>query len=91
MDLDGHALQFAFGSVGSQSADVTAHDVIGRVIVDFEDVLEAVERLVGLHETAYLVPSFLQPQPLEVWERARESNPQLQGRDPLLFIRCCYA
>ena len=34
--------------------------------MDFEDVLEAVERLVGLHETAYLLLSVLQPQTLDV-------------------------
>ena len=42
------------------------HDVPGGVVVDSEDVLEAVERLVSFHEALHLLPCLCQGQAFDI-------------------------
>ena len=42
------------------------HDVLGGVVVDSEDVLEAVERLVSFHEALHLLPCLCQGQAFDI-------------------------
>jgi len=43
------------------------HDILGGVVMDSEDVLEAVERLVRLHEALHFLPRLCPGSHLDIW------------------------